>query len=137
MRWSYIGTGVSSVALLAMLVYIFITLEPVATPATHPQLTITMAVYDWWWKVNYADDPNPAYDFSTANEIHIPVGEPVRIALKSADVVHAFWVPQLAGKTRTVPAKPTSIGFRPIERASFAGNARSSAAHNMRIWFSK
>jgi cytochrome c oxidase subunit 2 len=105
MRWIYIGTGVSSVALLAMLVYILITLESVATPATHPQLTITVTAYDWWWKVDYADDPSPARNFSTANEIHIPVGEPVKIALKSADVVHAFWVPQLAGKTQTIPGQ--------------------------------
>ncbi|MFM0054786.1 cytochrome c oxidase subunit II [Paraburkholderia phytofirmans] len=105
MRWIYIGTGVSSVALLAMLVYILITLESVATPATHPQLSITVTAYDWWWKVDYADDPNPARNFSTANEIHIPVGEPVKIALKSADVVHAFWVPQLAGKTQTIPGQ--------------------------------
>ncbi|WP_408248225.1 cytochrome c oxidase subunit II [Paraburkholderia xenovorans] len=105
MRWIYIGTGVSSVALLAMLVYSLITLESVATPVTHPQLTITVTAYDWWWKVDYADDPSPARNFSTANEIHIPVGEPVKIALKSADVVHAFWVPQLAGKTQTVPGQ--------------------------------
>jgi cytochrome c oxidase subunit 2 len=105
MRWIYIGTSVSSVVLLAMLVYILITLESVATPATHPQLSITVTAYDWWWKVDYADDPNPARNFSTANEIHIPVGEPVKIALKSADVVHAFWVPQLAGKTQTIPGQ--------------------------------
>ncbi|SDR54150.1 cytochrome c oxidase subunit 2 [Paraburkholderia fungorum] len=105
MRWLYIGTGVSSVALFAMLVYILLTLGAVASPATHPQLTVTVTAYDWWWKVDYVDDPNPAHRFSTANEIHIPVGEPVRIALKSADVVHAFWVPQLAGKTQTIPGQ--------------------------------
>jgi cytochrome c oxidase subunit 2 len=105
MRWIYIGTGMSAVALLAMLVYILMTLESVASPATHPQLTITVTAYDWWWKVDYADDPNPARNFSTANEIHIPVGEPVKVELKSADVVHAFWVPQLAGKTQTIPGQ--------------------------------
>lgn len=105
MRWIYIGTGVSSVALLAILVYVLVTLESVASPATHPQLTITVTAYDWWWKVDYADDPDPFRNFSTANEIHIPVGEPIRIQLKSADVVHAFWVPQLAGKTQTIPGQ--------------------------------
>jgi cytochrome c oxidase subunit 2 len=105
MRWIYIGTGVSSVALLAILVYILITLERVASPVTHPQLTIIVTAYDWWWKVDYTDDPNPKRNFSAANEIHIPVGEPVRIELKSADVVHAFWVPQLAGKTQTIPGQ--------------------------------
>jgi cytochrome c oxidase subunit 2 len=105
MRWIYVGTGVSSIVLLAMLVYILITLESVASPPSHPQLTITVTAYDWWWKVEYADDPAPARNFSTANEIHIPVGEPVKIALKSADVIHAFWVPQLAGKTQTIPGQ--------------------------------
>jgi cytochrome c oxidase subunit 2 len=105
MRWIYIGTGASSVALLAMLVYVLVTLESVASPATHPQLTITVTAYDWWWKVDYADDPDPARNFSTANEIHIPVGEPIKIRLNSADVVHAFWVPQLAGKTQTIPGQ--------------------------------
>jgi cytochrome c oxidase subunit II len=105
MRWIYIGTGVSSVALLAMLVYVLVTLESVASPATHPQLTITVTAYDWWWKVDYADDPDPARNFSTANEIHIPAGEPIKVRLKSADVVHAFWVPQLAGKTQTIPGQ--------------------------------
>ncbi|MFT4067032.1 cytochrome c oxidase subunit II [Paraburkholderia sp.] len=105
MRWIYIGTGVSSIALLAILVYVLVTLESVASPATYPQLTITVTAYDWWWKADYTDDPNPARNFSTANEIHIPVGEPVKIQLKSADVVHAFWVPQLAGKTQTIPGQ--------------------------------
>lgn len=105
MRWIYVGTGVSSVALLSMLVYILVTLESVASPAVPPQLTITVTAYDWWWKIDYADDPNPSRNFSTANEIHIPVGQPVKVQLKSADVVHAFWVPQLAGKTQTIPGQ--------------------------------
>ena len=104
-RWVFIGTAVSSVVLLAMLVYALITLESVASPASYPQLTITVTAYDWWWKADYTGDPNPARNFSTANEIHIPVGQPVKIQLKSADVIHAFWVPQLAGKTQTIPGQ--------------------------------
>ncbi|WP_425606018.1 cytochrome c oxidase subunit II [Paraburkholderia sejongensis] len=105
MRWIYVGTGISSVVLLAMLVYLLVTLESVASPASYPQLTITVTSYDWWWKADYGGDPNPARNFSTANEIHIPVGEPVKIQLKSADVIHTFWVPQLAGKTETIPGQ--------------------------------
>jgi cytochrome c oxidase subunit 2 len=105
MRWIYVGTGVSSIVLFGMLVSVLVTLESVASPGAHPQLTLTVTAYDWWWKVDYADDPDPARNFSTANEIHIPVGEPVKVQLKSADVVHAFWVPQLAGKTQTIPGQ--------------------------------
>ncbi|HEX7935461.1 MAG TPA: cytochrome c oxidase subunit II [Paraburkholderia sp.] len=105
LRWIYVGTGLSCVALAGILVYVMITLESVASPAAHSQLVITVTAYDWWWKIDYTDDPNPARNFSTANEIHIPVGEPVKVQLKSADVVHAFWVPELAGKTQTIPGQ--------------------------------
>jgi len=105
LAWIYIGTGVSSVVLLATLVYVLITLASVAAPARTPTLTITVTAYDWWWKVAYQDAADPALNFVTANEIHIPVAEPVKVALQSADVVHAFWVPQLAGKTQTIPGQ--------------------------------
>nr|WP_035991930.1 cytochrome c oxidase subunit II [Paraburkholderia caribensis] len=104
LRWVYAGTGVSCVFLMAALAYTLVTLDSVAAPPRAPALTLTVTAYDWWWKVEYSDaDDGPA--FVTANEIHIPVGEPVKIVLKSADVIHAFWVPQLAGKTQTIPGQ--------------------------------
>ncbi|QIN67417.1 Cytochrome c oxidase subunit 2 (plasmid) [Caballeronia sp. SBC1] len=104
-NWIYIGVGVSTVVLIAMLVYALITLERVAAPNDPPTLTITVTAYDWWWKVAYDDAPDSSQRFVTANEIHIPVGEPVRVKLDSADVIHAFWVPTLAGKTQTIPGQ--------------------------------
>ena len=104
LRWIYAGTGISSVALIAALAYTLVTLDSVAAPSRDPALTLTVTAYDWWWKVEYgAAGDAPA--FTTANEIHIPVGEPVKIVLQSADVIHAFWVPQLAGKTQTIPGQ--------------------------------
>jgi cytochrome c oxidase subunit 2 len=105
MAWIYIGTGISSVALFASLIYVMVTLNSVAAPPRPPALTIGVTAYDWWWKVEYRDSADPARNFTTANEIHIPVGEPVAIELSSADVIHAFWVPQLAGKTETIPGQ--------------------------------
>jgi cytochrome c oxidase subunit 2 len=105
MRWIVIGVGVSTLVLAAMLAHALVTLERVATPPATPALTITVTAYDWWWKVAYDDSPDPARRFVTANEIHIPTGEPVRIVLRSADVIHAFWVPRLAGKTQTIPGQ--------------------------------
>ncbi|MGF7133256.1 cytochrome c oxidase subunit 2 [Paraburkholderia sp. EB58] len=105
LAWIYVGTGISSIVLLATLVYVLITLASVAAPAQTPTLTIKVTAYDWWWKVAYQDAADPALNFVTANEIHIPVGEPVKVTLQSADVVHAFWVPQLAGKTQTIPGQ--------------------------------
>jgi cytochrome c oxidase subunit 2 len=47
--------------------------------------------------------------FTTANEIHIPVGTPIRLSLESADVIHSFWVPSLAGKQDLIPGHNNSI----------------------------
>ncbi|SAK55749.1 cytochrome c oxidase polypeptide II [Caballeronia hypogeia] len=103
MHWVWIGTCVSSVALLAALAYVLVTLESVASPRRAPALTISVTAYDWWWKIDYVRPDAGKPDVTTANEIHIPVGEPVKVELRSADVVHAFWVPRLAGKTQTIP----------------------------------
>lgn len=54
----------------------------------------------WWWQVHYPDQ-----GIETANEIHIPVGVPVQIQLRSADVIHSFWVPELNGKMDLIPTK--------------------------------
>jgi cytochrome c oxidase subunit 2 len=102
LRWVYIGTGISTFILLGMAIYALITLNAVARPPQAPALTLTVTGYDWWWKVEYEHD-DPRLNFVTANEIHIPVGVPVLVKLKSADVIHAFWVPVLAGKTQMIP----------------------------------
>ncbi|MDD5412936.1 MAG: cytochrome c oxidase subunit II [Methylobacter sp.] len=102
MSWIYIGTGVSTCILFVLAVYTLITLNKVAKPAHAPALTLTVTGYDWWWKVEYENN-DPTRRFVTANEIHIPVGVPVLVKLKSADVIHAFWVPTLAGKTQMIP----------------------------------
>lgn len=104
-KWLVIGTGLSSIALFAALVYAMATLDSVAAPPREPPLTIVVTSYDWWWKIDYPDAIDPSRAFSTANEIHIPTGVPVRVELKSADVIHTFWAPQLAGKTEMIPGQ--------------------------------
>jgi cytochrome c oxidase subunit 2 len=56
--------------------------------------TVEVTGHKWWWEVRYA-----GVSGATANEIHIPVGERVRVRLLAADVLHSFWVPQLMPKT--------------------------------------
>jgi cytochrome c oxidase subunit 2 len=97
------GTVISTMLLLAALIYMLWVLAVVASPSRDPALTITVTAYDWWWKADYGE--GSPQRFSTAIEIHIPVGEPVLVKLKSADVIHAFWVPALAGKTQTIPGQ--------------------------------
>ena len=73
----------------------------VAAPPSPPALTIEVVAHRWWWEVRY-DGPTRAQAVTTANEIHIPIGRPVRIQLATHDVIHSVWVPQLAGKTDAV-----------------------------------
>lgn len=72
-------------------------------PGNHPD-TLLVVAHQWWWEVHY-----PGTGIVTANEIHVPVGEAERIGLKSADVIHDFWVPELGRKMDIIPGVENSI----------------------------
>lgn len=72
---------------------------------------IELTSHRWWWEARYSADP-PSRMFTTANELHIPVGRPVVISLKSSDVIHSFWVPNLHGKKDMIPGRTTIIKLR-------------------------
>jgi cytochrome c oxidase subunit 2 len=78
--------------------------------APQEKLTIRVRGYQWWWEVAYLDDA-PARYLITANEIHVPVGRPISIELAAADVIHSFWVPNLAGKQDLIPGRDNRIAF--------------------------
>ncbi|GJE04405.1 Cytochrome c oxidase subunit 2 [Methylobacterium isbiliense] len=73
-------------------------------------VTIRVIGHQWWWEVQY-EDPQPSRGFTTANEIHVPVGVPVQVKLESTDVIHSFWVPSLMGKQDLIPGRPSAIRF--------------------------
>jgi cytochrome c oxidase subunit 2 len=99
--WITIGVGISTVALVVTLIWTVVVVAQIAKPALTP-LTIQVTGNQWWWSVRYLS-ADPTQVFDTANEIHIPTGQPVRVLLASNDVIHSFWVPQLTGKTQTIP----------------------------------
>ena len=69
----------------------------------------------WWWDVQYVTD-EPSLRVTTANEIHVPVGRPVRFDLLSTDVIHSFWVPNLHGKIDLMPGRLNELWLRPTRR---------------------
>ena len=75
--------------------------DALAEDSEGSETAIEVVGHDWWWEVRY---PNGAV---TANEIHIPVGEPVEVELTTADVIHSFWVPRLQVKTDQIPGETT------------------------------
>jgi cytochrome c oxidase subunit 2 len=73
-------------------------------------ITFRVIGHQWWWDVEYLDDSGRTV-FHTANEIHVPVGRPVRVLLNSADVIHSFWVPALHGKIDLIPGDTNEVRF--------------------------
>ena len=106
--WIYIGLGLTIAALIAALFWTMQVLAAVNAPRHPTQLTIEVVGHQWWWEFRYLGAPGQA--FTTANEMHIPVGRPVMLRLNGADVIHSFWVPALTGKTDTIPGR-TNIGW--------------------------
>lgn len=61
-------------------------------------LEVRVTGHQWWWKVEY-----PQLGITDANEIHLPVGRPVRLELLAQDVIHSLWIPNLHGKMDLIP----------------------------------
>ena len=75
-------------------------------------LRVEVTGHQWWWRVRYLD-ANGTLDFETANEIRLPVGQRIELALRSADVLHSFWVPNLGGKLDMIPGRTNRLTVTP------------------------
>ncbi len=114
-RWFAIGLTLTGIAIVVSAVWTFAVVAEVNSPSAKPALTIHVIAHQWWWEARYLPD-QPGQAFDTANEIHIPVGQPVLVELSGADVIHSFWIPALAGKTDTIPGR-TNITWLQADRA--------------------
>ena len=90
-------------------------------PQPPDALEITLTGNQWWWEVRY-----PKLGIVTANEVHVPVSDASNpgltfITLKSVDVAHSFWVPQLAGKMDVIPNKTNRVWIEPKQVGTFVG----------------
>ena len=120
LRWIYIGTGVSTVVLFGVAVWTYVVLAAIATPAHKAAFTVEITAHQWWWQARYLSD-DPARIFTTANEIHIPVGAPVRFTLHGVDVIHSFWVPALTGKTEVIPGQVNTTWLEADKAGTYLG----------------
>jgi cytochrome c oxidase subunit 2 len=82
-------------------------------------LPITVAGEQWWWRVTYSMASGTPV--ASANEIRIPVGRDVVFTLKSADVIHSFWIPSLGGKVDMIPGRETQLRVRADRPGIFRG----------------
>ncbi len=110
--------GIIAPAIILFVVFGFTvsTLNAISTPSISREFTIHVVAQQWWWEVRY-----PYQQIETANEIHIPAGEPVRFLLSSEDVIHSFWVPELQGKLDMVPGKTHELWLQADQPGVYIG----------------
>lgn len=118
-----VGGAVIPVVVLFAIMVLSVTADPANAAFDHSALNIEVIGYRWWWEVHYPDQ-----SVTTANEIHIPVNQPVVLHVTSADVIHSLWIPQLNGKfdmipgqTNTVSIEASNVGVYRGECAEFCG----------------
>ena len=99
-----------TVALLfVMLISSLVTSHRLGRMNEQQALTIDVYGHQWWWEVQYPNEAEPFRMVTTANEIHVPVGTPIRIHGTSRDVIHSFWAPNIQGKRDLMPGYNTDV----------------------------
>ena len=109
--WVTGATIASTVILLGLLVVSVAVGRVTGDLPTGQALKINLTGYQWWWKAEY-EHPDWSNRVTTANELHLPVGQPVTLALTAADVIHSFWIPNIHGKRDLIPGEVNLISFR-------------------------
>ncbi|HEX6749804.1 MAG TPA: cytochrome c oxidase subunit II [Longimicrobium sp.] len=128
-RTIVVATGITLAILLATLVASYLTGRAYAvTPESGRPLQITLIGHQWWWEVTYNDSLS-SRSLSTANEIHIPVGRTVVVKMTSSDVIHSFWVPNLAGKKDMIPGYSSTMWLRADRPGVFRGQCAEFCGH--------
>ena len=113
------GVALPVVALSALLLHVYAIGQRLhSQPA--PELRIEVTGEQWWWRIRYFDAAGKP-EFETANEIRIPAGRAVELELRSADVIHSFWVPGLAGKVDMVPGRANRVRLHASSEGVFRG----------------
>jgi len=90
-----------------------------------PARTIEVIAHRWWWEVRY-----PGERITTANELAVPVGQPMRLRLQTADVIHSFWVPQLGRKADMVPGRITKLELTAEKPGTYLGECQEYCGLN-------
>jgi cytochrome c oxidase subunit 2 len=118
LSWTIIPVLIVVVLFLATARMIFAIQD---APKPQAALDVTVIGHQFWWEFRY-----PALHITTANELHVPVSEadaprPTYMKLTSADVMHSFWVPRLAGKVDLIPNRINELWMDPHTPGVYEG----------------
>lgn len=116
----FAGIVFPAVVLTGLLGYgVWLMRTSTAAPVSRDLVRIDVVGEQWWWRLAYSDADGRS--IASANEIRIPVGRDVEFTLKSADVIHSFWIPALAGKVDMIPGRVTRLRLRADRPGVFRG----------------
>jgi cytochrome c oxidase subunit II len=118
LRWILVGGAfIPAIVLLGLTAVTVLTGARIsATAEAADAMVVEVVGHQFWWEVRY-----PESGVITANEIHLPAGQPTRLRLKSNDVIHSLWVPRLHGKLDLTPGRVTEIVLRPDAPGTYRG----------------
>jgi cytochrome c oxidase subunit II len=125
-----IGLIVASVALLVIIA--IPTLHDIGYTYDVPDeekgnaMDITATAYQWWFKFEYPSEMvklpgGGEAPLITGNELVVPAGIPIRVNLRTVDVIHSFWIPKLAGKVDMIPNRANFVWFKADHPGYFYG----------------
>src|SRR5262245_14126373 len=120
-----VETAWTIIPIFVVIILILATAQVIHSIQDAPQppnaIEVTAIGHQFWWEFRY-----PKLGVVTANELHVPVSDTARptptfMTLLSADTVHSFWIPQLAGKTDLVPNRVNRMWFEPHKTGMYLG----------------
>jgi cytochrome c oxidase subunit II len=113
---AFAGAVLPALVIVAVFADSVLVLRDTRDDGADAETVVEVTGHQFWWEVRY-----PGQDVVTANEIHVPVGETVRVELTSADVIHSVWVPELSGKVDLVPGTTNVMTLHATEPGTFWG----------------
>jgi cytochrome c oxidase subunit II len=113
------GAVVPTIVVAVVAIYGLAPIPSLLAPAPEGSLRITVSGEQWWWRVRY--QPPGGEPVVLANEIRLPVDQPVEFRLESPDVIHSFWIPSLGGKIDMIPGRVTRLSLIPTKTGLFRG----------------
>ncbi len=119
-RGVLIAAGAIFVGLTVLIVGSFVADRALFATRVQGAMQVRVTGHQWWWRIEYRD-PSSGRWIETANELHLPRGRTTRVSLGSADVIHSFWVPNVAGKLDMIPGRRNVIDLTPRTDGWFRG----------------
>lgn len=119
-RVLYLWGGLIVAGLTVLIIGSFVADRSLASTQGQETLLVRVTGHQWWWRVEYRDPATGGW-VETANELHLPVGRTARVLIGTADVIHSFWVPNLAGKQDLIPGRPNAVDLTPRRVGRYRG----------------